>query len=279
VIGNLLCRCIEAARKISYVLDQDQVVEMLVRDPSAFAKLVQEEHYDRTEYAYDRLTAKLDAVTELGQFEALDAFDVTFPLVAGAGVNLEPVLDLVNRLTRTFVVYIGNMITIFEKEFQLFMERFRQSLQQGGVDLTSAEFTVEDMAELEKRAQQYLSGGQFLQALSLERLLNSDVITKPALDDAVQFADLVKFILRACYISQGTWQDSFVSLVEVVNQAGRPGRRFLLIDRIEKDAVFCCNLLCESYATLRSWSPLQRRAAIEAAIDRLGRPKAPPSSA
>lgn len=285
VIGNLMRRCIEEARQIPYVLDQDQIVGLLVDDPAFFAKLVQEEHHDRTEFSSERLTAKLDALTELGQFEAIDRFDISFSRPVASDADLEPVLDLVNRLTRTFVVYIGNMVTIFEKEFQLLMERFRQSLQQGEIHPDAVELTPSDMAELEKEAAVYLDAGQFLQALSFDRLLRSEVITKelvilPSADysfnknllkhgqkDADRFASLVKFILRACYISQGAWQDNFVTLVDLLYADEDVGRRSQLIDTIEQDGVFCCNLLRESFANLKKWSPDQRRAAIEKKLE------------
>ncbi len=231
------------------------------------------------------LTAKLDALTELGQFEAIDGFDISFSRPVASDADLEPVLDLVNRLTRTFVVYIGNMVTIFEKEFQLLMERFRQSLQQGEIHLDAVELTPSDMAELEKEAAVYLDAGQFLQALSFDRLLRSEVITKelvilPSADysfnknllkrgqkDADRFASLVKFILRACYISQGAWQDNFVTLVDLLYADEDVGRRSQLIDTIDQDGVFCCNLLRESFANLKKWSPTQRRAAIEKKLE------------
>jgi hypothetical protein len=285
VIGNLIRRCIEEARRIPYVLDQEQIVDILVGDPAFFAKLVQDEHHDRTEFSSERLTAKLDALTELGQFEAIDTFDVSFSRPVESDADLDPVLDLVNRLTRTFVVYVGNMVTIFEKEFQLLMERFRQSLQQGEMRLDAVNFTPSDMAELEKEAELYIDAGQFLQALSFDRLLRSEVITKelitlPSADysfnrnllksvqkDADRFAALVKVVLRACYISQGAWQDNFVTLVDLLYAEENAGQRSQLIDAIEQDGVFCCNLLCESFANLKKWSPAQRRAAIEKKLE------------
>jgi len=285
VIGNLIRRCIDEARQIPYVLDQAQIVDILVDDPAFFAKLVHEEHHDRTEYSSERLTAKLDALAELGQFEAIDAFDVSFSRPVASDADLEPVLDLVNRLTRTFVVYVGNMVTIFEKEFQLLMERFRQSLQQGEIRLDAVELTPSDMGELEREAGLYLDAGQFLQALSFDRLLRSEVITKelvtlPSTDysfnknllkgvqkDAGRFAALVKFILRTCYISQGAWQDNFVTLVDLLNAEENAGLRSQLIDMIEQDGVFCCNLLRESFANLKNWSPNQRKVAIKKTLE------------
>lgn len=286
VIGSLIGRCIEEARKVPYVLDQDQVVDILVENPAIFAELVHEEHRDRTEIATGRLTAKIDALTELGQFEALDAFDVSFSGGMQSDADLAPVLETINRLTRTFVVYIGNMVTIFEKEFRLLMERFRKSLRQAGVEMSQTELKPADLADLEKRAAGFLAGGQFLQALSFDRLLNSQVISnelvrlpgsgysfnrnllKSSLMDAALFPAVVKFVIRASYVSQGAWQDNIIILVNLVGQESEAERRSALIDRIEQDGVFCCNLLRESFANLKKWPPVRRREAIEAKLGR-----------
>ncbi len=281
VIGNLLCRCIEDARKIPYVLDREQVLDILVRNPLFFARLVREEKRDSTEFSSDSLTAKLDAMAELGQFEALDAYDISLAASFDPDVDLNVILDQVNRLTRTFVVYLSNTTTIFEKEFQQFMEKFHQSLNQAGLAPRITELTVSDMAGLEDKAGGYLAAGMFLQAFLFDRLLNADVITKElvrlpssgysfsrslllrASKDAGTFAALVKFLLRACYVSQGTWEDLLSTLMDLVAQDSGPDRRSMLIDGIEQDGIFCCNLLREPLATLRSWPPGERRAAIE----------------
>ena len=55
------------------------------------------------------------------------------------------------------------------------------------------------------------------------------------------------------------------------SRSGRTGRdeepslcsSATLIDLIEQDVVFSCNLLCRSYAEIREWPPDQRRLAIE----------------
>jgi hypothetical protein len=285
VLGNLICRCIEEARMIPYILGQEQVIEILVRNPAVYEKLVRDEQRDRTEFASDRLTARIDAVAELGQFEALDAFAVSFAGAGGSDVDLDPVLERVNHLTRTFAVYIGNMITIFEKEFQVFMEKFHQSLQQAGIVLRVLDLTPEDMVELERKAEAYLTAGLFLQAFSFDRMLNSQVITNElirlpsagysfsrhlircGLKDAGLRSALVKFILRASYVSQGGWQDLFVSFATLVSQEPELCGRELLVERIEQDGVFCCNLLRESFSDLRKWTPGERRATIERRLE------------
>jgi hypothetical protein len=286
VIGDLICRCIEEARKVPFILEQDQVVDILVANPDYFAKLVGEEQRDRTEYARDRLTAKLDAVIELGQFDVLDAFDVSLAGNPGARVDLEEVLKQVNQLTRTFAVYFGNIVTIFEKEFQLFAERFRQHLQQSGMALRPTEFTLRDMTALSERAESYLIAGHFLQAFSFDRVLSSQVISREvailpspdyslsrnlirnALQDANLCASFVKFLLRTCYISQGSWQDLFGTLVDLVHEEPALLSKSSLIDRIEQDGIFCCNLLCDSFVSVRALPADERRDAIDKRLNR-----------
>jgi hypothetical protein len=281
VIGNLICRCIEEARAIPYILGQEQVLEILVGNPDRFAELVRDEHHGQTEFAHDRLTAKIDAVAELGQFEALSAFDNSFSGQMESEDNLADVLGLIHRLTRNFVVYTGNAITIFEKEFQLFMEKLRQSLLQAGEALQAINLSPADMAGLEEKAAEYLHAGQFLQAFLFERLLSADIITKElvrlptsgedfkrrlvrcALSIAGMRSSLVKFILRACYVSQNDWQDLFDVLADVADQEPWVCDRSLLTDHVEQDGVFCCNLLGDSFANLKKWTAAERRQAIE----------------
>jgi hypothetical protein len=284
LIGNLICRCIEEARKIPYVLDQAQVVQILLENPASFAELVLDEQRHHTEFSSNRLTAKLDAAAELGQFESLDAFDVTFSSGIESDAALEPVLAQINQLTRLFSVYLGNMIAIFEKEFQLFMEKFRQAVQAAGSALQTVEFMPDDMETLEKRAEKYLKSRQYLQAFSFDRLLNSAVITpelvilptyslrrkliKNALVDPDLCPSLMTFILRASYISQGSWQDLFYILSDLVSGEAESDRKSMLMDRIEQDSVLCCNLFRESFADIKKWSFAERRAAIEKVLER-----------
>ncbi len=75
------------------------------------------------------------------------------------------------------------------------------------------------------------------------------------------------FILRVCYVSQGTWQDLFDMLVWLADREPDLCPKSLLIDKIEQDGVFCCNLLCESYAKLSKWPSVERRTAIENKIE------------
>jgi hypothetical protein len=284
VIGNLICRCIEEARKIPYILGQEQVLDILVENPNIFAELVRDEHQDHREYATDRITAEIDAIAELGQFEALNAYDLSFEGRLESAADLEPVLNLINGLTRTFMVYTGNALTIFEKEFQLLIEKLRQSLSLTGTSLRAMELTPTDMAGLEKRAEEYLVAGQFLQAFSFVRLLHAKIITRElvrfppsgrvldqalveiGLADANLRAPLITFILRGCYVSQGNWQDLFDTLVDVIEKEPDGRGRATIADHIEGDGIFCCNFIGESLSSLRRLSSEERKRAIESKL-------------
>jgi hypothetical protein len=284
LIGNLICRCIQDARMIPYILNQEDVINLLVDDPARFEELVQQEHSTKTAYSKKDLTLKLDAIQELGKFEELDVIRV--PFWTGLEADLGPILDLTNQLTRTFAVYIGNASTLFDKNLEEFMDKFRQSLRQAGMALKAIDFNIEDVSILEKRAEDYLSKGEFLEAFTFDRLLASQVMIKQvvnipisgvllrenlirrALKDANLSAPLIKFLLRVSYISQGAWGDLFFILAALVRKEPDLCTSQQLIDLIERDVVFSCNLLCKSYAELSQLSSTQRRSAIASGIER-----------
>jgi hypothetical protein len=294
VIGNLICRSIDEARKVPYILDQEEAVQILVNNPDLFARLVRDEHLDRTEYSSEKLTAKLDTLKELGQFEVLDTCDMSFTGAMTSDADLSPILEHINRLTRTFMVYVGNTITILEKEFELFLGKFRHSLQRMNTNFREIRLTQEDMAQLRRRPESYLAAGHFLQAFAFVRLLNSDVVTKEALiilpsgssfsEDLIASArknpelynNLVKFILRVSYVSQGSWHELFDTLVDLVNRQPELYNRESLLNLIEQDGIFTCNLLRESFGNLRSFTPAERRRTIASCLTRgAGKPGFP----
>jgi hypothetical protein len=281
LIGSLLIRCINEARRIPYILEREEVVDILIRNPLLFEKLVLQEQTSDAEFSRDQLTAQIDAIRELGQFESLDALNVSFSPDGGAPPLLDPVLNQVTELSRTFVVYTSNALTIFEKEFELFMDRFRDSLQAAGIKMTILELAPKDMESLEDKAGGYLDQGQFLQAFLFDRLLTSPVITKQlvvlpksdysfsrnliqrGLKNEAMRQPLVRFILRASYISQGGWHDLFSTLLTgVCEEPGQNGLS-LLTALIAQDAVFSCNLLCRTFPELAQCNDRERSAAIE----------------
>ena len=282
LISNLICRCIREARMIPYILNRDEVINILVDDPARYEKLIQDEQAAKSEYSKADVTVHLDAVTELGRLDEIEAFDKSF--WDGPEVDLDPILDLTNQLTRTFSVYLGNAATLFDKAFEDFMNKFRQSLQGAGMSLKTIDFTPDDVALLETSAISFLSEGEFLQAFTYDRLLTSQImmqqvvnlpsagfsiredLIKQGLNDASHFSALAKFVLRVSYISHGGWDDLFVILARQVGQGPSLCSGAQLVDLIERDVMFSCNLLCKSYGEIRELSPNQRKMAIQESI-------------
>ncbi len=279
LIGHLICRCIREARMIPYVLNRDEVINILMDDPARFEKLVLDEHAAEAELSKTDLTVHMDAVAELGKLDAIEAFDQSF--WDGPEVDLNPILDLTNQLTRTFSVYLGNAATLFDKAFEEFMGRFRESLERSGLVVKAIDFAPEDVALLESRAMSFLAEGEYLQAFTYDRLLTSQIMIRQlvnmpstgftvredliwrALNNPSQFPALAKFTLRVSYISHGAWDDLFPILLKQIYRDPAPGQVAQLVEIIERDMVFMCNLLCRSYEEIRELSPDQRRQAIE----------------
>ena len=176
LIGSLISRCIQEARMIPHVLNRDEVIDILVADPALYEKLVRDEHTGKTELSKEDLTVKVDVARELEKLDKIEAFDRSF--WDGPDVDLSPILDRTNQLTRTFAVYLGNASTLFDREFEDFMNKFRQSLQRSGMALKTVDFTLDDVAVLETNAVSYVSAGEFLQAFTFDRLLGSQIMIK-----------------------------------------------------------------------------------------------------
>jgi hypothetical protein len=282
LIGNLICRCIREARLVPYVLNRDEVINLLFDDPAQFEKLVHEEHAGKSEQSREDLTLNMDAAKELGKLDQIKIFEKSF--WSGPEVDLDPILDVTNQLTRTFAVYLGNASTLFDKSFEEFMDKFRSSLQRAGLSLTSFDFEEDDTSLLESSAIAYLEAGEFLQAFTYDRLLSSQIMIKQvvnlpskgfalrkdlfrqAIVNSGLFSALIKFVLRVSYISHGAWEDLFTVLVKQVYAEPELYSPTKLIDAIEQDVIFSCNLLCNSYQEIRLWPEAQRRKAIEACL-------------
>jgi len=267
LIGHLISRCIQDARMIPAVLHRDEVINILVDDPALFQKLVQEEQADKRELSKQDLTIKLDAVKELGNLDKIEALEQ--PFWDAPEVNLTPIMDAANQLTRTFSVYLGNASTLFDRSFEEFMDKFRRSLNQAGLTLKRFDFTADDVKVLEAHAMSYISAGEFLQAFIFDRLLSSQVMIKQlvylpaegfslredlirrALQDPNVYPELTKFIIRISYISQGSWDDLFPVLARIVLQGPALCSLKDLVGFIERDVFFSCNLLCKSYEEIR----------------------------
>jgi hypothetical protein len=295
LIGHLIHRCIKEARMIPTVIHREEVINMLVDDPALFEKLVRDEQAGNSELSREDLTVKLDALAELGKLDALEAFEKSF--WDGPEIDLSAIMTLTNQLSRTFAVYLGNAATLFDRSFEDFMCKFRESLQRAGMTLQAVDFTADDVTIFENDAISYLTAGEFLQAFTFDRLLSSQIMMKqvvnlpaagfslredlirhglrtPALSSA-----LTKFVLRVSYVSQGAWEDLFPILSEIAHQESSPFNTERLIDFIEQDVVFSCNLLCRSYAEIRQLSPVQRRLTIEGSLANTGGRAGPPRPA
>jgi hypothetical protein len=284
LIGSTISRCISEARLIPYVLTQEEAVNILVDDPSKFEKLLREEL--EADVADGDLTLKLDALVDLRKIDSLDQFENSSWVKSDA--EIAPILDLTNQLSRTFAVYLGNASTLFDKSFEDFMDRFRDSMQRAGMIIRTVDFTLDDVSVLEKNAESYLRAGEFLQAFTFDRLLSSQILIKqvvnlPAhgfvlrenlikigLNDPDLCMKLARFVLRISYVSQGAWEDLFPMLVKMAREKQGLCSFLRLVDLIEKDVVFSCNLLCKPYSELRRWSPFQRRSAIESGLEKIG---------
>jgi hypothetical protein len=247
IIGNLMSRCIHEASKVPYVIPKDQVVSMLIEEPELFERLVLEEQQAKTEYSREELTTRTDALTEIGQLKALDRFDMSFARSSDSNAESEPIIEQINLLTRSFIVYTNNTITVFEKEFEMLIEKFRQSLRGRNLSARAIDLDEDDLTGLVRRAEIHLAAGEYVQAFSFDRLLISQVITKDfvqlplsgyslsrnlirsAPKDTARFSELIKFILRVSYVSQGGWQDLFVNLLKLANSEPEIYKRSLFI--------------------------------------------------
>jgi hypothetical protein len=282
LIGNLISRCIREARMIPHVLSREEVIDILLGDPVLYEKLVQNEHAQNTELSKEDLTIKIDVARELEKLDVLDLSDPSF--WDGPEVDLTSILNSTNDLTRTFSVYIGNAATLFDRAFEDFMNKFRQSLQRAGMTLKTVDFTLNDVAVLETNAVSSLTAGEFLQAFTFERLLSSQIMMRQVVnlpakgfslrEDLIRYAltdqslavPLIKFVIRISYISQAAWDDLFPTVVRQVCDEAVLCTPAQLVELIEQDVVFSCNLLCGSYAEIREWPAAQRRSALENCI-------------
>jgi hypothetical protein len=284
LIGSIISRCLREARLIPYILTQEEAVNILVDDPMQFERLLREEM--DANVSSGELTITLDALIELGKIDSLDQFEDSSWLKSEA--EIASILDLTNQLSRTFAVYLGNASTIFDKSFQDFMNRFRDSMQRASMGVRKVDFTLDDVSVLEDNAESFLKAGEFLQAFMFDRLLTSQILIKQVVNLPAQgfvlrealirsglnhpdlWLKLARFVLRISYVSQGAWEDLFPILARLAREKQGLCSSSKLIDLIERDIVFSCNLLCKSYAELRKWSPVQRRTAIESSLAKGG---------
>ncbi|MDR1727119.1 MAG: hypothetical protein LBT74_04210 [Acidobacteriota bacterium] len=282
LIGRLLDRCLDEARMIPTVLHRDEAIDILVNDPARFARLVQEEDAGKTELSRVDLTVKFDAGVDLGKLNRA----VSPPLWGDHEADLGPILDDANHWVRTFSVYFGNAVTLFDKEFGKFIAKFRNSLEQSGMSLQVVDFTTEDAEVLENAASAHFAAGEFLYAFAFERLLGSQIMIRQvvnlppgfslrerlmrnALRDAEFAPALMRFVLRISHVSQGTWGDLVPPLVRLAGETSGEKGMEALVDAAERDVVFSCNLLERPYEDIRRLPHDERRRLLRARLDAL----------
>jgi hypothetical protein len=284
VIINLIVRSIEEAKKVPYLVEQENLVDILINHPDIYQQMVLEGQLDGGGVPKGKTIVKLDILSELNEFEGLDRFDMTLEGMMVQDDQNSPIFNQINLLSKMFMAYISNIITTFEKSYEQFLDRYRQSMQGMSQKVDVVQITWDDLGEVRQAAESMLAGGEFIQSFSLGRLLDPEVIASnlihfPSADDSLarlllvnapqdvdKFRRLAKFILRASYISHNHWRDIFHVLAELAEQDPQRYHREVLISLIEQDSVFCCNLLHMTYESLFSWTPEDRRLAIEQAL-------------
>lgn len=284
VIINLVVRSIEEAKRVPYLVEQENLVDILINHPDIYQQMVLEGQLDGNGVPKGKTIIKLDILSELNEFEGLDRFDMSLEGMMPQTDQDSPVFNQINLLSKMFMAYLSNIITTFEKSYEQFLDRYRQSMQGMIQKADVVEISWDDLGGVRQTAESLLDAGEFIQSFSLGRLMDpeviaSDLIHFPAVDDTLarlllanapqdvdKFRRLAKFILRACYISHNHWQDIFQVLAELAEHNPQRYHREVLIALIEQDSVFCCNLLHETYESLLARPPEDRRRAIEQAL-------------
>jgi hypothetical protein len=260
---------------------------MVIESPQQFEHLVQEEQLAHAELSRGELTVQFDALHEIGQFKQLDLMGISFDSSVESDDEFSSAVGRINELSQSFIVYTSNALAIFEKEFEIFLAKFRRSLSGPSQTATPILLGTGDLSGLVKKAGEYLAAGEYIQAFTFDRLLFSKVIgddliqipfsgpllslalIESASADPDRFPGVVRFILRACYVSQGGWMDLFRTLLRFVDSRPEGYHRPRLVDMIEQDVFFTCNLLRDSFSSLKSWTPARRREAIEQSLKSL----------
>ena len=284
VVLNLARRSIDEARKVPYLVEQDNVVDILINHPDLYKTLVSEGQLEGEGVPQGKMLMKLDILSEIEEFRSLDEHFVSAWSSSQSKTDLESLLSQVNSLTKLFLAYHGNMVAIFEREYDHFLERFRSTLDETEGELHPIQLDQSDFEEVRQAAVAYLSEQRFIEAFSLGKLFQPEIIRNllfqfpdseySLIEELIRespksepaFSNLVTFILRACYLSHDLWCDLFVVLLKLVEQDPGLYHRSRIIELIEQDFVFCCNLLHKTYDQLYDMSGEQRMAAIEASL-------------
>jgi hypothetical protein len=285
VLLDVISRSIAEARKVPYQMDQDTLVDILINNPQIYKQMVLDGLIEGEGMPKGKVIVKVDILDQIGEFEGLDQYDMTFAGMVGEGPQHSPVFGQINLLSKLFMSYFSNLLTTFEKSYKESMNDFLQStLPETAHPWIPIEISWDDLAEIRSHVKELMLGGKFIQAFSFGPLLESEIIS----NNVVRFPHsnnslvrillheipwnpdnclrLSKFVLRASYISQSHWHDLFVALMQFAGQDPERSHRDLIIRQIELDSIFCCNLLHESFESIIAWRQGELRKAIEKSI-------------
>ncbi len=289
VIISLTRKSIEEAAVVPYVMEQDKLVDLFLQNPASYRNFLANGGLGGQSNSEGRMIVKENILAELGEFKSMDQFDLSFDRMMDQEEARIPVFNQVTMLTRMFSAYVSNVVTVFEEEYNNFLRRYRQAIQAAGQELRAIELGNDDLADLERAAKTRFVQGEFLGAFAYDRIFNPEVLKDDVLlfpqtsyslgrrlietapKDAAFFTELIKFLLRASYISHNLWFDLLAHLIQLAESDPHKFRRTLLVHWIEQDSVFCCNLLQETYDALRWWTSNQRKNAIERTLTSIAR--------
>lgn len=283
LLSNVIGSCILKARMVPYILKQEEIVNLIIEDPAYFEKLIQEEQSICNENSKDDITASFDALVELQKIKTIDSYAGNYRHFSET--EIQALLDFVNQMTRTFGVFVSNAFTLLDKRMAEFISNYREFLAEQQMVLRKIDFTADETGMLEESAVAYIHNGEFLQAFTFARLLNEqstikeiirfpssqaplyENLIKHSLKDPVLAADLVDFILHASYLSHGNWSDLFQILSRIILKQPEESDRLKYIEAIERNIVFCCNLLHKSVTDIRDMPSTRIRIAILHSLD------------
>lgn len=289
VITSLVRKSIEEAAIVPYVMEQDKLVDLFLQNSNSFQDFLGKGVLDGQSSFAEKKIVQADILAELDEFKSMDQFDLSFDRMADQEQARNPVFSRLTLLARMFSAYVSNVVAVFEEEYHNFLQRYRQAFQVAGQELHPVELGNDDLADMERAAKTRFVQGEFIGAFAFDRIFNPEVLKEEVLlfphasyslgrrmienapKDSVFFAELIKFLLRASYISHNLWFDLLAHLIQLAETDPHKFRRCLLVHWIEQDSVFCCNLLRETFESLRWWTSTQRKDAIERALTSIAR--------
>ncbi len=282
VVLNLARRSIDEARKVPYVVEQDNVVDILLNHPDLYQQLVSDGQLEGEGLPQGRVLVKVDILAEIEEFTPLDR--LLLDNWSSDNVDLESVTAQVNSMTKLFLAYHSNMVATFEREYDQFLERYWKTLEGAEERFSPLPLYPSDLEEVRRTAEGFLAEKRYIEAFSLGKLFHPEIVrdflfqfpgpdyslTQELIQSSPKngpaYSNLVRFILRACYLSHNLWSDLFSTLLKLADSEPGLYHRPHVVELIEQDLVFCCNLLHTTYDQLHALPADERRAAIETSL-------------